>query len=139
MAWERPVLIIPGQIAGSDFRTGNGYGSVGQYLIVKQTAVDNTHVPCTAVGDRPSGISQDKPNTGEALGVMSMGVSKVTAGSGGLTAGDEYGTDTQGRAVRKASSGTGANFGQFVLGTVLEAAVEGALATVTVYPPYRTN
>jgi len=139
MAWERPVLIIPGQIAGSDFRTGNGSGSTGQYLLVKQTAVDNTHVPCTAVGDRPSGISQDKPNTGEALGVMSMGVSKVVAGSGGLTAGDEYGTDTQGRAVTKASSGTGANFGQFVVGTVLEAAAEGALATVTVGAPYRTN
>ncbi|WP_431490968.1 hypothetical protein [Paraburkholderia fungorum] len=138
MAYELPILILPGQVAGSDFSTGNGYGSTGQFLITKISGND-THVPCTAVTDRPSGIAQGNPTTGAALGVMAIGVSKVFVGSGGLTAGDEYGTDTQGKAVRKAASNTGANFGQFVLGTVLVGAAAGELATVTVGAPYRAQ
>lgn len=138
MAYELPILILPGQVAGSDFSTGNGYGGTGQFLITKISGND-THVPCTAVTDRPSGIAQGNPTTGAALGVMAIGVSKVFVGSGGLTAGDEYGTDTQGKAVRKAASNTGANFGQFVLGTVLVGAAAGELATVTVGAPYRAQ
>lgn len=139
MAFELPILILPGQVAGSDFSTGNGYGSTGQYLITKSSGANNTHVPCTATTDRPTGISQNNPASGGALGVMSIGVSKVLIGTGGLTAGDEYGTDTQGKAVRKAASNTGANFGQFVLGTVLEGGAAGELATVTVGAPYRAQ
>lgn len=139
MAFEAPVQLIPGALAGSSFVTGNGYGSTGQYLIVKSSATNKTYVPCTAVGDRPSGISQDTPASGGALGVMRAGISKVLIGTGGLTAGDEYGTDTQGKAVRKASSGTGANYGNYVLGEVIEGGAAGELATVTVDSPYRTN
>ncbi len=139
MAYELPILILPGQIAGSDFSTGNGYGSTGQYLIVKSNGVADTHVPCTAVTDRPTGIAQGNPTTGAALGVMAIGVSKVLIGTGGLTAGDEYGPDAQGKAVRKAASNTGANFGQFVLGGVLVGGAAGELATVTVGAPYRAQ
>lgn len=139
MAFEAPVQLIPGALAGSSFLTGNGYQSTGQFLIVKSSGANRTFVPCTATTDRPAGISQDTPASGGALGVMNLGISKVFIGSGGLTAGDEYGSDADGNAVRKASSGTGANFGQFVLGEVIEGGTEGSLATVTVGPPYRAN
>lgn len=136
MAWEVPILQLPKGIAGSDFSTGNGYKGTGQYLIVKLSA-DNTYVPCTAVTDHPAGISQTNPKSGGALAVMAFGVSKVMTGSGGLTAGQEYGTDASGLAVAKTTLQTGGALDNYVLGFCLEAGAAGALATVTVSPAYR--
>jgi hypothetical protein len=137
MAWEYRILDLPGALAGSSFTSGNGYNSTGQFLIVKSSAVNNTFIPCTAHGDRPSGIAQNNPASGSGLQIRKIGVSKVVIGSGGLTAGDEYGTDTQGKAVRKAPTNTGADIGDYVLGEVLEGGAAGELATVTVGEPYR--
>lgn len=136
MAWEAPIQNLPGQTAGSDFSTGNGYSSTGQFLITKISG-DNAHVPCTNHADRPSGIAQTNPKSGDALTVMSLGVSKVITGSGGLAAGQEYGPDAQGKAVAKNATTTGADLGDCVLGVCLEGAAAGALATVTVGAPYR--
>lgn len=136
MAWEAPIQILPGQTAGSDFSTGNGYNSTGQFLITKLSA-DNTHVPCTNHADRPSGIAQTNPKSGDGLAVMSNGVSKVITGAGGLTFGQEYGPDAQGKAVAKNPTATGADLGDYVMGVCLEGGAAGALATVTVGSPYR--
>ena len=136
MAWEYPILNLPGQTAGADFSTGNGYLSTGQYLITKMSG-DNAHVPCSSAHDQPSGIAQTNPVNGDALSVMALGVSKVMVGSGGLVAGQAYGPDAQGKAVAKGPTATGANFGDFVMGFCLEGAAAGALATVTVVPPYQ--
>lgn len=136
MAWECPILMLPKGLAGSDFSTGNGYKSTGQYLIVKLSA-DNTYVPCTSVLDRPAGISQTNPKTGAALAVMAFGVSKVMTGSGGLTWGQEYGPDASGLAVAKVSLQTGGALDNYVLGICLEGGAAGALATVTVGSAYR--
>ena len=138
MAFEAPVQLIPGALAGSAFVTGNGYGSTGQYLIVKSSGTNKTYVPCSADTDRPIGISQDTPASGGALGVINLGISKVLAG-GTLTAGDAYGPDAQGKAVKKNETSTGADFGEFVLGEVIEGAASGELATVTVGSPYRVD
>lgn len=137
MAFEQPIQMIPGALAGSTFASGNGFNSTGQFLIVKSNAVNRTYVPCSATGDCPAGIAQDNPASAGALGVMRLGISKVFIGAGGLTAGDEYGTDNQGKAIRKAPTATGANFGDYVLGQVIEGGNAGEIATVTVGAPYR--
>lgn len=137
MAFEQPIQHIPGAVAGSTFASGNGFNSTGQFLLVKSNGSNLQFVPCAAAGDCPVGIAQDNPASGKALSVMRLGISKVLIGSGGLTAGDEYGTDNQGKAVRKAPTATGANYGDYVLGTVLEGGSAGELATVTVGSPYR--
>lgn len=141
MALERPVLIL-NQIAGEDFSSAgalSGYQGTGQYLIVKQNPArtNNTVVHCNSVKDRPRGIAQGNPAAGDALGVMAQGVSKVVAG-GVLSAGDAFGTDSSGRAVRKNETNTGANYGDYVLGEVVEGATAlGQLATVILASPYR--
>lgn len=138
MAWEAPVQNIPGGIAGADFSgatgTQHGYQSTGQFLITKLSG-DNTHVPCAAVTDQPSGIAQTNPLSGDALTVMHMGISKVVASSGGLVAGEMYGPDANGAAEPKTVHSTGRDSGEWYLGQVLIGAVAGALATVTVQQP----
>lgn len=138
MAFEAPVQLIPGALAGSTFVTGNGYGSTGQYLIVKSNGTDRTYVPCAADTDQPSGIAQDTPASGGALGVMNLGISKVLAG-GTLVAGNRYGPDANGKAVAKQETSSGADYGEWVLGEVIEGAASGELATVTVGTPYRIH
>lgn len=135
MAWERPVLNIPAAIAGASFATGNGYNSTGQFLFVKLSA-DDTYIPCTSTRDLPVGISQNNPASGDGLEVMVYGVSKVFVGSGGLAYGDEVGSDSQGKGVKKSNTATGANFGDAVRGICIEAGAAGALATVLLTGPY---
>lgn len=137
MAWESPIQQLPGQLAGSDFRTGNGYQGTGQFLFTKLSA-DDTHVPCSAVGDLPIGVSQTNPNTGGALAVMSDGVSKIVAG-GTIAAGDELGTDAQGKAIVKGATSTGAAYGQFIRAIALEAASAGELVTAKLIGPYKVH
>jgi hypothetical protein len=134
VATENPVLVYAGFIAGEDMSTGlNGYNSTGLYLIAKMSAND-TVVHCSAHADKPIGIIQGNPKSGDGCPVMGIGVSKVVAG-GTLVAGDSYGPDSSGRAVAKASSLTGADLGDFVMGQVLTGATVGQLATVTVFNP----
>lgn len=140
MAWEQAVQVMPAQLAGEDFSpTGSLTGvNGGQFLIVKQNAARtaDTVVHCNSVKDRPRGIIQNNPVSGDGASVMNLGISKVIAG-GTLSPGDEYGTDSAGRAVKKNPTSTGANYGDYVLGEVIEGAAVGELATVTVYGPYR--
>jgi hypothetical protein len=67
---------------------------------------------------------------------MTSGMSKVIAG-GTLTPGDSFGTDTAGRAVKKNETSTGANYGDFVMGEVIEGAATGEVATVLLTGIYR--
>lgn len=136
MAWEYALLDLPGQIAGSTFATGNGYQSTGQFLITKLNGTNDTHVPCSAVGDRPSGIAQNNPASGGALQVRAFGVSKVVCAET-LVAGDEFGPSALGKADKKFPTATGADFGNYVLGVVLEGAGLNELATVLIGMPYR--
>ena len=130
MAWEYKILDEPGALAGEDMNT-----SSEQYLIAKSSGVNNTYVKCTAKTDVPAGIIQNNPKSGEALQLRRLGISKVIAG-GTLVAGDLYGPDANGKAVAKAESATGADFGDFVLGQVIEGCAVNEYATVTVGPPF---
>lgn len=136
MAWERPIMDIPAAIAGSDFSTGNGFNNTGQFLFVKLSA-DSTYVPCTSTKDIPIGVAQNNPKANDGLQVRVEGVTKVFVGSGGLNAGDEVGTDAQGKAVKKGVTATGANLGDAVRGICVEGGAAGALATVYLISYYR--
>jgi hypothetical protein len=138
MAWEKPVIDQPAAIAGVSFRTNSfGYQGSGQFLICKSNGVANTYVPTAAKTDRPSGIAQTKPLAGEALQMRKLGYSKVIAGAA-LNPGDEFGSDTHGRAVKVNPTGTGSDLGAFVLGEVIEGVnAAGQLATVWCGDPYR--
>lgn len=147
MAWEARLFDIPALVAGEDLSgTSSLTGAkdtagnrTGQYLIAKlQAGVDDGVLHCNALTDKPLGIIQNHPKSGDAVSVRSAGVSKVVAGTT-LTAGDEFGTDIAGRAVPKAPTATGANYGQFVLGDVIEGAAAGELATVLVRDPYHIH
>lgn len=147
MAIEFRILDIPGMVAGEDLSAGcgltgfpataNALGQTtsGQYLIAVSNGVDLQAVHCSNVTQKPLGIIQNNPKSGAAVSVRAMGVSKVVAG-GTLTAGDEFGSNAAGRAVKKVHTFTGANFDEYIMGTVLEGASAGELATVLVASPY---
>lgn len=139
MAWEFRVLDIPGQIAGEDFSAAGvltGYNSTGQFLAVKNNGTANTCVHCSTVTDRPIGISQNNPVNASALQVRALGVTKWIAG-GTVSPGDEVGTDTAGRCVKRDAGITGADIGDYAMGVVLEGAATGELATVLLAGVYR--
>lgn len=141
MAVETPVLIL-NQIAGEDFSTGgglSGYMNSGQFLIVKQNdaRVNDTVVHCNSVKSKPRGIIQNNPLLAQAAAVMTQGLSKVIAGAP-LSAGDEFGTNALGQAVRKNVTATGANYGDYAMGEVIQGVDQaGELATVLIASPYR--
>lgn len=145
MAWERAVLDLPAGIAGSSFASGNGYQSTGQFLFVRLhtenpdvAGTANTFVPCTSVSDDPVGVSQNNPASGGSLQVRVEGVTKIVAG-GTIRVGDSVGTDANGKAVTKAESSTGANYGNFVRGVALEGGAAGELVTVLLSKYYRIH
>jgi hypothetical protein len=145
MATERAVLIL-NQLAGEDFSptatsvlTGNnGAVACGQYLFVKRTPAHtvDTVVHCSNHKDRPLGVSQDDTKTGDGMGVMVLGVSKITLGET-LVAGQAAGTDAAGRAVHKSETATGADYGDFVMGEILQGGAAGELGTILLTGPYR--
>lgn len=90
MAFEGPQLKSTGLIAGSDMRTK-------QFYIVKLSA-NNTVVPCAATTDKPYGVLQNKPNSGEAAEVCCIGLTKVS-GDADLAAGNSIGCSADGQAA----------------------------------------
>jgi len=87
---------------------------------------------CDTDGEPVDGILQDNPASGLAGSLRMCGVSKVVCGEA-LTAGWHWGTDANGKAVRKEDTVTGADVGDYVGGKVIigTSAVNG-LATVTI-------
>lgn len=138
MAWEYPVLDAPGQTAGADFSgtTGSTHGLnlTAQYLIAKLSA-DDTWVPASSLHDFVQGIIQGNGKSGDAAQIRVLGVSKVMCGSGGLSFGQQFGPDSNGAAVAKSPTNTGANYGDCVLGYCIEGAAAGALASVMITGP----
>jgi len=139
MAWERPVLDLPAIVAGQDFSASGGLAGpngTGQFLFVKLSASD-TVVVCNGHDDNAVGISQGNSKSGDALQVRAIGVSKVKVGSGSLKAGDEVGSDSTGQAVKITPTATGANFGAFVYGVMMEDVTNGDIGTVLLDRKYR--
>lgn len=145
MGTEYRVYDIPGGIAGEDFSTAgsltgtNGATACGQYLFVKQNGTLDTYVHCSADNDRPDGVSQNNPKSGGELAIRALGRSKITAGTGGLALGDQVGTDTAGRGIKKTVNATGADLGDWVLGTCVKAAAVGELADIDMVGKYQIS
>lgn len=142
MAWEKELFDIPGILAGEDFTSAgglSGYNSTGQFLFVEMSGnVTVKHYDGTNTSKIPVGVSQGNSKSGAALQVRNRGVSKVMVGAANLAVGVEVGADSAGRAVVVNPTATGAQFGKFVLGVVLEAASAGDLATVLLDRTYRS-
>lgn len=132
MAWEAPIQILPGIVSTNDLSTN-------QYYCVKlDTANADQVVLCTAHGDKPLGILQNKPKANQAAGVMTDGVTKAACGST-VAVGDEVGVDSTGRIVTKQATSSGADYGDFVIGDVIEGGAVGELATIKLRSPYRIH
>lgn len=125
MARENNIFTIPGLMASADL-------SANQFHCVKMTSTNNKVGLCDAQGEPFIGVLQNKPSAdGDAAEVMALGITKIVAGEN-LTAGDQWGTDGDGHAVKIEDSNTGADTRDYVAGTVIEGAASGALATVTI-------
>jgi len=91
--------------------------SSSQYLFVKWSGANV--VACAGTTDRPCGVLQNKPTSGQMAEVRALGVSKLVAGGALATIGALIGTDAAGKAVAK------------VLGTDVTHYVAAATRTVS--------
>lgn len=118
MATTDPLYCIPGLSASADL-------SAKQFHFVKMSG-DGTVTVCAAVTDKPIGILQNNPASGEAATVAAFGVSKVKADAA-LTAGESVGTsaDAQCQPVVVGTETTVYN-----VGTVTQGAGSGEIGTI---------
>lgn len=109
MAFETPAFSVPGTLtADSDLSTS-------QYQIVKLS--DDSEVDlCTSETDKPLGVLQNDPSSGEQAQVMALGVSKVKVGSS-LTAGTDIGISSDAQAVEIDQTSTSNGY---VIGSMLK-------------------
>ena len=84
-----------------------------QFYFVKLSA-DRTVIVCSAATDKPVGVVQNKPASGETAEVMIIGQTKVEA-DGALTAGALIGTSADGQADIKLP---GTDTTEYVVGMV---------------------
>lgn len=142
MAIERPVLDLPGIVAGEDFSAAGaltGFQSTGQFLFVKipTNGADFTVVHCNSHRDRMVGIAQGNSVAGDALQVRAIGISKCIA-SAAVKRGQSIGTDNAGRGIAKNETSTGADYGDWVAGVALDSvAAAGSLFSLLMSLPYR--
>jgi hypothetical protein len=109
--------------AAADLRTQ-------QYKGVKLSG-SRTVGAITASTDKPAGILQNKPNTGEACEIAYEGEIIAMAGTATVAAGDDLMFDAQGRVIL-AVAAAGANW---VIGQALEASTAiGALISILMVP-----
>lgn len=148
MGTELRVYDLVGCIAGEDFSpagslTGNnGNGTAcGQFLFVCLNGTPDTYVHYQndnpASGRCPIGVSQNNPKSGGELNVRALGRSKITVGAGNLAVGDEVGSDSAGRGVKKAGTQTGAQLGDFVMAICAKAGNTGEIADIELIGRYR--
>lgn len=122
MAFENQQPLKDGtRLAAADLRTK-------QYHFVK---LDNTGkvAAITAITDKPYGVLQNKPNTGEEAEVVVIGVTKVIADSA-IAAADSIGTSNDGQADTIAQ---GTDTTVYVVGQcILAAGAAGRVGTIVV-------
>jgi hypothetical protein len=120
MAFDGQQLDDSGLIAGADL-------SAAQFQIVKLSAA-KTVILCAAATDKPIGILQNTPKSGQAASVCWNGLSKVVVGAT-VAFGDTVGTDTNGRAVTYVA---GTDTTKYGVGQVIEPGA-AALGLATVF------
>ena len=104
--------------------------SSSQYYFVKMSG-DNTVTVCAAVTDKPIGVLQNKPESGDQAVVRVFGVSKFSVDAT-VAAGDVLGTsaDGQGQPVSAGSETTVFNCGQVITGGAA-GTLQSALITIS--------
>jgi hypothetical protein len=91
-------------------------------------ALDNTgKVNLPSAGAKIIGVLQNKPKSGQVADVRVLGVTKMVAGTGGVTAGDALKANSDGTALT-ATSGT------YQIGFAESTAAAGAYATAILLP-----
>jgi hypothetical protein len=101
--------------------------SAKQYTFVKLNSSGQA-AACAAATDKPIGILQNAPTSGQECEIVVSGGSKVKAG-GTLDEGNSVGTDSNGAAVALAQ---GTDTTKYVVGQALLPAVSGEIATVII-------
>lgn len=118
MAYEGPQICIPGLSASADL-------SAKQYYFVKISGAGTVTV-CAAATDKPIGVLQNAPTSGQAATVCAIGVTKVSCDAD-LAVGDVIGTSGDGQADAKTN---GTDTTEYAVGYVLdEPGAAGDLAT----------
>ena len=110
MAYEGPQICIPGLSAGADLSA-----AANQYKFVKLSAA-KTVVLCAAATDKPIGVLQNRPKSGETAQVCCIGVTKLQ-GDADLAFGNLVGTSGDGQADAKTP---GTDTTEYVAGTIIE-------------------
>lgn len=132
MAWELPAFCVGALVTNADLSTY-------QFYAVKINTTNNQVALCDTDGEVGFGVLQNKPASGIAADVMTLGITKVVAVET-LTAGDFWGVDATGKAKKIEGSITGADVGDYVMGQVLEGAAADELATVSVgFPTFKVE
>lgn len=100
-----------------------------QYYFVKIDSSTGKAVVCAAATDKPVGVLQNNPTSGQAAEIVVMGLTKVSSDAG-LTIGNLIGTSGDGQADAKTP---GTDTTEYVVGTVITATSNAAeIATVMV-------
>lgn len=121
MAYEGSQPVKLSMKAGGDLRTK-------QYMFVKMSA-DDTVVICAGATDKPIGVLQNTPNTGEIAEVCVIGTTKVSSDAA-LSVGTLIGTSADGQADAKVP---GTDTTEYVVGQVVLASGAGdGLATAVI-------
>lgn len=121
MAYEGAQIMIPGLKASADL-------SGKQYYAVKLSGAGTVDV-CSAVTDKPIGILQNDPASGDAAAVCGLGVTKINSDAA-LSAGALIGTAADGQLAAYVA---GTDTTKYIIGQVIEASgAAGGLATATV-------
>lgn len=96
-----------------------------QFTFVKLNSQGQV-IPCAATTDRPIGVVQNNPNTGDTATVCGIGITKLVTGSGGaLAIGATIGTDASANAAAVTS---GTDTTKYLVGVVV-----GASSAATEY------
>lgn len=109
MAFEAVQIKIPGLKAAADL-------SSKQYYLVELTAADTVNV-CNGVTDRPIGVLQNAPKSGEPAEVCALGVTKINSDAA-LSVGDQIGTAADEQA---AAYVPGTDTTKYIVGMVIGA------------------
>lgn len=134
MAIENIVGMAGYMKAGEDLSATSGLtgqGTSGQFLAVKvSTAADFTILHCSTGNERMFGVLQNKPKSGEAANVMTVGETKaVLAATASVTRGDLMEVTSAGAFITATS-------GHKAVGEALESGVAGDIRTMRIFPSF---
>lgn len=119
MGFEKPVIIESRFRAAADLSTK-------QFQFVKQTSGGIDVI--SANTDKPFGVLQNKPTSGQPAEVMRLGTTKLVS-TGTIAVAATIGTDSAGKAESKT---LGTNVTHFNCGNADEAAVANDIFTATI-------